>query len=259
MTVKIAVVQQDSRPGQVRRNREKALRFASQALAGGADIVLFHEELLVGYVENARELAEEADGPTTRAFRELLKGTDALILYGLTERDRDRFYISATLVAASGVVANYRKTHLWWKSSGLRHEPHFYSPGERWVTFDVRGHRSGVMICYDGDFPETARSYAKVGCTMLFWLNNRESRSHEEVRPLAAANSLIIAASCCVGENEMGDFCRGGSNVTDMDGSLLAEIWDEEGVIFAEVEPGRVGAAREANPWFTGRRDDLYL
>jgi len=258
MSVRIAVVQQDSWPGQVEANRAKALRFAREALDNGADIVLFHEELLIGYVENLRELAEPLRGPTTQAFQRLLQNSDSLILYGLTERDGDVCYISAPLVSRQGVLANYRKTHLWWNAEGLRHEPSFYRPGDRLVTFDVKGHKSGVMICYDGDFPEMARSYANLGCAMLFWMNNRGSRGHEEVTDLARRNSIFIAASCCCGKNEKGDPCRGGSNVTNYDGSLIAETWDDEGILYADVDPEQALAARQKNPWFVGQRRDLY-
>lgn len=258
MTVRIAVVQQETRPGAVEENRAKALNHAREALAAHADIILFHEELLVGYVENLKELAEEVDGPTTRAFQALLRGTDARVLYGLTEREGDHCYIAATLVGNEGMLANYRKTHLWWAAKGLRHEPTYYLPGNALVTFDLQGHKCGVMICYDGDFPEMARSYANLGCTMLFWLNNRGSRGYEEVRPLARMNSLIIAAACCCGKDEAGRICRGGSNITDKDASLLAEIWDREGIIYADVHPETVLEARRANPWFVGQRRDLY-
>ncbi len=110
--VRIAVVQQETVPGAVKKNRAKALAFAAEALRNHADIILFHEALVVGYVDNIRELAEPVDGSTTRAFQELLQGTDALILYGLIERQSDSCYTSATLVGTGGVVANYRKTHL---------------------------------------------------------------------------------------------------------------------------------------------------
>ena len=257
-TVRIAVVQQNSVPGEVESNRAKALAFAQQALANDADIVLFHEELLVGYVDNMRELAEEIDGPTTRAFQSLLTGSDSRILWGLTEREKDKYYIAATLVGASGVLANYRKTHLWWKAEGLRHEPSFYEPGDELVTFEVKGHKSGVMICYDGDFPEMTRAYANLDCRMLFWLNNRGERGHGEVTKLAGTNSMIMAVSCVCGKNELGYKCRGGSNITNHNGGLLAEIWDKEGVIYADVEPGAVPEARGKNPWYVGRRSDLY-
>lgn len=257
-SVRVAVVQQNGNPGQVEANREKALGFAREALSNGADIILFHEELLIGYAENLRDLAEPVDGPTTQAFRALLSGTDALVLYGLTERDGDRLYIAATLVGADGVVANYRKTHLWWKAGGLRHEPSFYASGDRLVTFDVKGHKCGVMICYDGDFPEMTRSYAALGCSVLFWMNNRGSRGHEEVRRLAETNSMIMAVSCCCGPNEMGENCRGGSNITDARGRLVSEIWEREGVIHGDVQPGEIPALRTVNPWYTGRRPELY-
>lgn len=258
MPVRIAVVQQETVPGAVEANREKALGFAGEALANGADIILFHEELLVGYVENLRELAEAVDGPTTQAFQALLQGTDALVLYGLTEREGEFCYVAATLVGPNGAVANYRKTHLWWATEGLRHEPTYYLPGNALVTFDVKGHKSGVMICFDGDFPEMTRSYANLGCAMVFWMNNRGSRGHTEVKPPARANSMIMATSCCSGENEAGRPCRGGSNITDKDGSLLAEIWDREGIIYADVHPETVMEARNSNPWFRGQRRDLY-
>ena len=256
--VRLAVVQQDSRPGAVEQNRAKALRFAKEALEHGADVVLFHEEVLVGYVENMRELAEEADGPTSRAFQSLLAGSKSLVLWGLTERVGETFYIAATLVGAGGVLANYRKTHLWWKAEGLRHEPSFYSPGNELVTFPVKGHKSGVMICYDGDFPEMTRAFANLDCRLLFWLNNRGERGHGEVKRLAETNSMIMATACVCGENELGYKCRGGSNITDQDGNLLAEIWDTEGIIYADVEPGAVPGARSQNPWYVGRRSDLY-
>jgi len=256
--VRIAVVQQEGNPGQVEVNRDKALTFARQALAHKADVILFHEEMLVGYVENLRELAEPVNGPTTQAFQELLRGTDAIVIYGLTERDGDDYYISAPIVSGQGLVDNYRKAHLWWKAEGLRHEPTFYKPGNRLVTFNIRGHKCGVMICYDGGFPEMTRSYANLGCSILFWLNNRRSRGHKEVRDLAWTNSMIMPTACCCGLNEKGMFCEGGSNVTGPEGELITEIWENEGVIMADVFPDKVYEIRDRNYRYKGLRPDLY-
>jgi predicted amidohydrolase len=256
--VKIAVVQQEGNPGEVKENRNKALRFAGEALASGADIVLFHEELLIGYHKDNHKLAENVNGITTREFQKLLKGTDSLIIYGLTEQENNEYYISAPVVSADGIVANYRKTHLWWDAEGLRHEPSFYKPGNSLVTFSFKGHLCGIMICYDGDFPEMTRSYANLGCSMVFWMNNRGSRGHEEVVELAISNSMIMAVSCCCGKNEMGYQCRGGSNITGPEGELISEIWDKEGIVYGEVIPGKVPGIRKKNPWYTGIRPELY-
>ena len=256
--VRIAVVQQEGNPGKVEENREKALGFARQALEKNADAILFHEEMLVGYVENLKELAEEANGPTTKAFMDLLKGSEAKVIYGLTERHGDDCYISAPIVSANGLVDNYRKTHLWWRAEGLRHEPAFYKAGNRLVTFDVKGHKCGIMICYDGDFMEMTRSYANMGCNILFWMNNRRSRGNKEVRNLAWRNSMIMPTTCCCGLNERAQLCEGGSNITGPEGEVMGEIWDKEGLVIADVYPGKVPELRKNNPHFTGHRGDLY-
>lgn len=256
--VRVAVVQQDGNPGEVETNLKKALSFVEEALAQQADVILFHEELLVGYDKNLRSLAEPVNGVSTKAFQKLLKGTGSLIIYGLTEKDHNDYYISAPVVSEEGVIANYHKTHLWWADVGLRYEPTYYTPGNKLVTFNVKGYLCGIMICYDGDFPEMTRSYANLGCSMVFWMNNRGSRGHEEVTDLANRNSMIMPVSCCCGENERGDPCRGGSNITGPKGELIAEIWDREGVILGDVYPDKVGQIRKKNPWFKGLRPDLY-
>jgi len=257
-TLRIAVVQQNGNPGQVEANRSKALAYANQALQMGADIILFHEELLVGYVSNLVDLAEPLHGSTTLAFQDLLRNSESLIIYGLTESDGNDTYISAPVVSKNGVIANYRKTHLWWAAQGLRHELSHYKPGNQLVTFEYKGVRCGVMICYDGDFPEMTRAYANLGCSVVFWMNNRNSRGHAEVTDLAFRNSMIMAVSCCCGPDEKGQICKGGSNITAASGECLAEIWDREGIILYDVNPDNALDLREKNPWFKGQRQDLY-
>ena len=262
--IKLAIVQQDGNPGGVEANRRKALASAAQALTQHADVVLFHEELLVGYVKNLKDLAEPADGVTTQAFQQLLRdrSSDAQIIYGLTEKDSDRHYISAVVVSKHGIVARYRKTHLFPLPNdpiNVRNEPAMYTAGDRLVTFKVRGHLCGLMICFDGDFPEMTRSYANLGCRMLFWMNNRASRGYDEVKTLAFSNSMIMATSCCTGKDENGSFCSGGSNITGAQGDLLSEIWGKEGVITADVRPGDVEHVRKNNVFFTEQRPSLYV
>jgi predicted amidohydrolase len=93
---------------------------------------------------------------------------------------------------------------------------------------------------------------------MLFWMNNRSSRGHREVERLAATNSIIMATSCCCGIDERGGKCPGGSNITGAHGELLAEIWDKEGLIHADVRPEEAMRIRKENPWYSGQRGELY-
>ncbi len=259
MKLKIAVVQQGHRPGCLAENRARAYEAAQKALAQGADVILFHEEMTMGYTPLAPRLAEAADGETTQGFARLLRGSESCVVYGLTERTGGKLYISAPVVTAGGLQANYRKTHLYTQGAPLRQEQRLFTPGDRLVAFSHRGVKIGLMICYDGDFPPVVEAYRRAGCTVVLWLNNRESRGNGDlVREHARRNSMILAVSCCCGPDETGRLCRGGSNITDYDGKALAEIWDDEGIICAEVDPDAALAAREENHWLQDRRDDLY-
>lgn len=264
MSVRIAIVQQDGGCHDPETNRRRSLAFARQALEHTPDIVLFHESLLQHMdAPNFRDFAEAVDGPTTQAFREVLEGTATRIIYGLTELAGGKYYTAAVVVSAAGVVTTYRKTHLFWKGSG---EATHITPGERLVTFDLKGYKSGIMICYDGDFPEMFRSYANLDCALLFWINKRLSRGHEElwdgavIKQMARNNSIIVASCCPCSRNPHGaGFCGGGSNVTDARGELLSEMWGAEGIVYADVHPDEVAALRRENAWFVGQRQDLYV
>jgi len=97
------------------------------------------------------------------------------------------------------------------------------------------------------------RAYADLGCSVLFWMNNRPSRGHAEVKKLAYRNSMIMVTSCCCGTDELGRVCRGGSNITDATGKLLSEIWDHEGIIVMNVFPHKAPALQATNPGYRGQ------
>ncbi len=257
--MKLAVVQQNHNPGRPDENRQKAIFAADEALRQGCDLILFHEELLTGYCMSAREMAETADGKTTQLFQQLLKGTQSCIIYGLTERDGDNYYISAPVVMKDGLVALYRKTHLYGNKSGLRNEKNFFTPGNHFVMFSHLGVKIGLLICYDGDFFESVEYYRKKDCQLVLWMNNRESRGPEDlVRDHAVRNSMIMAVSCCCGTDELGISCPGGSCIVNQHGMVLGEIWNREGILFAEIDPSGIEIERKKNPWINDRRGDLY-
>ena len=244
MPVRIAVRQQETVPRAVDANRVRALGFAREALAGGAGLILFHERLFVGYVENLRDLAEEVNGPTQH---EILKGTDSLVLYGLTEREGADCYVSATLVGASGVVANYRKTHLWWRSKGLRHEgPVSTSPGDALVTFDLKGHKCGIMICYDGLSRDDALLRQPRLRNRLLAQQPRSPR----LRRTSRANSMIIAASCVAGTRRATNAKGPVTSPTPTESSS----WKSAAAKACFTSnPERVPQLGANNPWYVGR------
>jgi predicted amidohydrolase len=84
---------------------------------------------------------------------------------GLLERDRHLIYNVAVLLGPDGKVAGkYRKVCL------PRGEVEGgCAPGRDYPVFDTRLGKVGMMVCYDGFFPEVARELTKRGAEVIAW------------------------------------------------------------------------------------------
>ena len=105
--------------GDVTANRAAAAAAVAEAARHGADLVVLPELCDSGYVfsgaDEARTLAAPAaDNPTLREWHALSTRHAAVIAGGFCELGDDgRLYNSAALVGGDGVLAVYRKAHLW--------------------------------------------------------------------------------------------------------------------------------------------------
>jgi predicted amidohydrolase len=66
----------------------------------------------------------------------------------------------------------------------------YCSPGDHFVTFELKGVKCGLLICYDVRFPELYREYRKLGCDMIFqsFYNARQGKGsiHPIIMPVSA-------------------------------------------------------------------------
>ena len=81
--------------------------------------------------------------------------------------------------------------------------PGHYSPGDRFVTFRVKGVTCGVLICYDYRFPELYRHYRKLGVHILLqsFHNARTSASSPTRSTTSGGRSAPATMSCRAAEN----------------------------------------------------------
>jgi predicted amidohydrolase len=108
--------------------------------------------------------AEPADGrgPFLAGLRDLISGTEGCIVTGYAERAPEGPYNAAAALTSSGVVANYRKTHLFAGEKTL------FLPGDTgFGVFEHHGVRIGMMVCFDWFFPEAARTLALRGAQII--------------------------------------------------------------------------------------------
>jgi (R)-amidase len=149
----------------------------------------------------------------------------------------------------------YRKTHLF----GAERDA--YVPGDSLSAIGLGARRLGVMICFDMEFPEVARTLAAQDADLLVTISANPlpfALDHELfARARALENGLPHVYVNRVGEEGGIAFC-GGSLALDPDARVLADAGpDEEIVLSADVgEPGRRDVRTRYRELL---RDDLYL
>ena len=131
-----------------------------------ADLVLLPETLTYyGLGIDYAEASEPIPGPSTNYFGKLAEQHDLYIVAGLLERDKHLVYNVAVLIGPDGkIVGKYRKVCL---PRGEAEDG--IAPGNDYPVFDTRFGKVGMMICYDGFFPEPARELTKRGAEVIAW------------------------------------------------------------------------------------------
>ncbi len=160
---RVAVVQSSPAFGAREANCDALLR---QIASVEADIYVLPELALSGYVftgiAEVAALAETVDEPRLARLHDAARTRDAVIVVGFAERAAEGLYNSAAMLAPEGVLAVYRKIHLFGD------EARWFLPGTAPApVVQWRGRALGVMICFDWFFPETARSLALRGAELI--------------------------------------------------------------------------------------------
>lgn len=231
----------------------------------GADLVVLPELVTSGYVFASRdEAAAVAITPTNPLFTAWAEAAgDAIVVAGFCEQGLDgNLYNSAAVLESGGVIAVYRKTHLWDR------EKLVFTPGsEPPPVIDTQHGRVGVLVCYDLEFPELTRSLALRGADLLVVPTNWPlvarpdgERPPEVLIAMAAARVNRMFVACCdrVG-TERGQEWTGGSSVIDEQGWVAAAS-GAAGPVVADVDLGRARTKTLApnSDALSDRRPELY-
>lgn len=140
--------------------------FILQAAQQKADLIVLPETLTYyGLGRTYVACAEPIPGPATELFAGLAKQHNLYIVAGLLERDQHLVYNVAVLLGPDGKIAGkYRKVALprGEIAGGI-------TPGDEYPVFETRFGKLGMMICYDGFFPEVARQLTSNGAEVIAW------------------------------------------------------------------------------------------
>ena len=150
MQLNLALAQIATKLGNVQANLEKHLDYIQQAQTRKADLIVFPELSLTGYV--LQDLASTVSHKPTEddpVFKPLLDASQNLdMVVGFVDEDeRHRFYIASAYLSAGRVLHIHHKVYL--PTYALFDEGRFFAHGDSIRAFDTRFGRMGMLICED--------------------------------------------------------------------------------------------------------------
>lgn len=242
--IKVAAIQIESHIGDKDYNLKKMTEFIDKAAGQGANLLVLPELANTGYIFNSRaeafSLAEPVPGgPTTELLIKKAKEKNIYIASGITELDGEVLFNSAVMVGPKGYIGKYRKNHLW------DEEKIFFEHGNLgFPVFDLPFGRVGIMICYDGWFPETTRILRLQGVDIVLnptnWvyvpgvITEERPVSPDMHSAFAHANAMFIISADRIGL-ERGCTFLGLSNIAGPSGTIKRASWNKEEIIIAEI------------------------
>ncbi|MDM9590468.1 carbon-nitrogen hydrolase family protein [Pseudomonas asiatica] len=262
--MRIALLQCAPKPLDVSGNLARLDRYARNAAAWGAKLLVTPEMFISGYnigSDHVARLAEASDGGCAQTVADIARRYGLAIAYGYPELGREgKIYNSVQLINREGhSLGNYRKTHLFGEldrkmfSAGTDYSP----------IIEFEGWNLGILICYDIEFPENARRHAIAGADLLLVptanMKPYDFVAQVTVRSRAYENQCFVAyANYCGREDEI-LYC-GQSSVSAPDGSVLGMANDiDEDLLVIDLERELINQLRSQACCLKDRRADLYI
>jgi N-carbamoylputrescine amidase len=269
-SIRVALLQMVGHGWDWRANLEHGEAFCRRAREEGADIALFPEMWNVGYTffdrrspSAGREWRAQAltlDSPFVRRFRDLARELEMAIAITYLERWTPLPRNVVSLIDRHGeVVLTYAKVH-----TCDFDEEAALTPGDGFVVDRLETAHGrvtvGAMICFDREFPESARVLMLQGAELILTPNacdleeNRlgqfRARAYENMVGVAMTN---YAAPKANGHSVAYDGMAFGEDESSRD-TCLVKAGEEEGVYVATFDMDALRAYRAREVWGNGYR-----
>ena len=273
-TVKVACVQAESVVFDRAATIDKIASIADDVAANGAKLALFPEAFIPVYPSSrwARHLAGsdgdarplyarlareslEVPGPDSDRLAEIARANALWLAVGANELERGTIYNSLLVYSPSGELALRHR-----KLMPTNHERLVWGLGDGTglETIQTDAGKVGGLICWENFMPLARFALYESGVEVYLAPTADDSESwHDSMRHIAREARAFVLSSCVFqsassypddvpladGDELVG---RGGSAILGPDGTYLAgPLWDEAGVLYAELDPQRLYEARQ--------------
>jgi len=266
---RVALAQIDPGLGDVPANLDLHLETARRARERGADLVVFPELSLTGYVlrDQVPEVALGPEAPELRALLEASREIDLVVGF-VEETEEHLFHNAAAYLSAGRLVHTHRKVYL--PTYGMFDEGRDFAAGERLRAFSTRHGEAGLLLCEDAWHATSAWLLAQQGAVILLVISSgptRGARPGQQITSVGVWKGLLettarFQTAFVVYVNRVG--CEdgltfgGGSLVLDPFGRTVVSLpaLDPE-LATADLDPEVLRRARTAYPLV--RDSDLEL
>lgn len=263
--IKLALCQISSKREDKEANLLKIEHLTLQAKQRGAELAIFPEMSLTGYVvlDQVYELAELVPGPSVTRIEALAEKTGMHVIFGmpeLSEKTKGTVYNTAVLVGPKGFIGKYRKMYL--PTHSVFEEKRYFRPGYEPSAFQTEIGNIGLTICYDVFFPEVFRLTRLKGAQLIVCISASPAvrRDYFEILTAARAleNTAFLAYVNLAGVEDGLQFW-GGSRLICPTGGVAAEAkYDVEDFVVCNVDFGDLKSAETFIPTLRDLRSELF-
>ena len=242
-----AAVQIAVKPNDINYNLEKIGFWLEAAVKEhDAELVVFPEAITTGFVpgmpiEEFYDLLNYIPGPETDQIGEIARKLKVHVVLPLYEKRKEKNVImnSSVLIDDEGEITGiYHKTHPF--PSERLGGGGWTTPGKEAVVVETKLGKIGMIICYDGDFPELSRVLAIQGAEIVtrpsalsrsfeIWDMTNKARAYD--------NHVYVVAANSVGADAGGNYYFGSSMIISPIAQKLAQARGTEEIISAKLDP----------------------
>ena len=245
--VQLAPVPGPLGPHSVKANLARCVDWVERCVAAtGADLVVLPESATTGFtpgcsVEQLWETVSAIPGPVTEPVQEVAARLGVHIVGCSYERgdSPEIVYNTAVLIGPSGdVLGSYRKTHPF--CTELSSRGGWVTPGNEVSVVDTALGRIGLIICFDGDYPELSRITAVRGAEVIcrpsallrsadIWELTNRARAYD--------NHVYVIGANATGADPGGVLYFGNSMIVTPIAEVVARAASHEGWVAARLDP----------------------
>ncbi|MDP3564168.1 MAG: nitrilase-related carbon-nitrogen hydrolase [Methanoregula sp.] len=237
---------------------DRAEDFIAHAATCGAQIICFPEQFATGWDPLSGQNVQALNGSIITRLQASARTNRIAVIGSL--REAASMYPKNTAVAIGNngrVLSTYSKIHLF---SPAKEDEHF-TMGTDLGIFPLCFLTCGLAICYDLRFPSLFRIYAQKGVQTVFlpaaWPASRIRHWELFIQARAAENQMYVIGVNTTGATPV-DRYSGSSIAADPHGTIISRANEAEQLLFIELDPAEVTAARSALPVEHDRKDALY-